>query len=380
MKLFNMIKPKILMIFIEPAPYILGLLQALIPICLGQIDVLFLEKNKTQEWNSTLSKEWLIFPKSFTQKIRLIKNIFIRNQYDLIHIAGWGEPIFLLIILLAKFKGVPVSIETDTPLHYTKFWKSVIKKIFYPPLFSLIRLFLPGGIRQTKYLQYYGVSSERIYPVQMTVDTSYIKKVAATLTKNDRQRICERYAIQNDHTVFLYVGRLELYKGITDLISAFSLVSQSKTTLLIAGDGSLRKNIEEVVKQDNRIRYVGRQLDTSLIEHYYAADVLVLPSRSESWGLVINEAMAVGRPVIVSDRVGCIDDLVTHRETGLIYNAENIAELKNSLEYMIDVTDECKIMGKNAAIKIADWTLENEAKKICQAWDKLVFIEQKVLL
>ena len=365
--------PKILMIHPEPTPYLIDLINVIHSTFKGQIDILFLNKNVSQNWNLQLEKKWMILPKKNTAKIRLIFQLIFKKKYDVIHFAGWGNILLLLCIALTKFTRVSLVVESDTPIsHHAKFWKKAIKRLVYPALFRQFKIFLPGGTKQAKYFEHYGVKSEHIIPMQMTVNTVEIRRYTKTLCENDRQKIREHYEIGKNKIVFLYVGRLVAQKGIGDLISVFNKIENENSILLIVGDGPLRHQVENTIKINKKIRYVGRLSGKELIKIYCIADTLVLPSHLEPWGLVVNEAMATGLPVIVSDQVGCVEDLVSHQVTGLVVKAGCLVELKCAIEDMaISPTKRIK-MGKYAIEKISDWTLENAAKKVCQAWDQLV--------
>ena len=365
---------KILMIYIEPTPYIIGLILSLEIEWRGEIDVLFLEKNHSQQWNIDLNKRWGIWPNNFCEKIKFIYRIFYKKKYKSIHIAGWGRLLLILFIFISKLSRTPIIVESDTTIPYKiQFWKKLIKRFLYPKLFNSVNLFLPGGTRQAKYLQYYGVNSSKIFSVQMTVDVKNIKKFSSRLHKHDFLKIRKHYHLRENDHVFLFVGRLVPHKGILDLISAFEQLTSENVQLMIAGDGPLREFVENKVQHNNKIHYAGRLIHEQLLEMYYIASVVVLPSHFEPWGLVVNEAMAVGRPVIVSDRVGCIDDLIIHRKNGWIFKAECVKDLCTAMEYFVEKTDHRLLMGRESTKIIAEWTLENEAKKICKAWNMLVY-------
>lgn len=364
---------KILLVYIEPTPYILGLINAIEQTWQGKIDVLFLGENISQNWNIELNNQYKVLPKGKTTKLHFITRLFSKNTYDFIHLAGWGHPLLLLLIIIAKFTRTPVSIESDTSIpHHTQFWKRVVKRLLYPTFFKFINLFLPGGTRQAKYLQHYGVKPKHIIPAQMTVDIVKIKQHLKTHGQAERTITREQYGIQQKDVVFLFVGRLIEHKGVIDLISAFNNISNENAKLLIVGDGPLRPIVEDAARSNKKICYVGRLIGEKLIEAYYASNVFVLPSHFEPWGLVVNEAMAAGLPVIVSDRVGCIDDLVIHKKTGLVIKAEHVTELQTAIEYMTVSLQERLAMEKKSLKIIASWTLENEAKNICKAWDQLI--------
>src|SRR5689334_17774680 len=134
---------KILIIFIEPTPYIVDLINLIIKNWPGQVDVLFLSENKSQNWNITLNSNWLVLPERLFSKIWTVIRLHFKEKYALIHLAGWSEPLFRALILFSKLLNVPIAIESDTPWHKTKFWKRIVKRIVYPPLFKLVNLFLP---------------------------------------------------------------------------------------------------------------------------------------------------------------------------------------------------------------------------------------------
>jgi glycosyltransferase involved in cell wall biosynthesis len=363
---------KILMVYIEPTPYIIGLIQELQRARPGEIDVLFLEENHSQQWNIQLDKQWKMWPTYFSQRIRLTKAIFFQKKYPIIHLAGWARPLLLLFILLAKLTGVLVSVESDTPIpQKISFKKRLIKRLIYPALFRLIHAFIPGGTRQAKYFEYYGVNSSKIFPARMTVDVTHIQKFIANLNAKNLLHIRQLNQLAETDVVFLFVGRLLPHKGILDLLDAFERLSAKQVKLLIVGDGPLRKWVENKVQQNNKIHYAGRLTQEKLLEIYYAANVVVVPSHFEPWGLVVNEAMAVGRPVIAADCVGCIDDLIHHQKNGWIFQTGSVDQLRQAMEYFIEQSKHRLAMEVESAKIIADWTLENEAKNICHAWNQI---------
>ena len=367
---------KILLVYIEPTPYIVALINAIIPLFVGQIDVVFLEENRSQNWNIRYDKNWILFPEKRMDQFRFIMQCFFKKKYHMIHVAGWGERRCLLFIMLAKLFRIPVIVESDTPMHHqVNGWKRLLKKLFYPLLFNYINLFLPGGTRQAKYIEHYGVNSNRIIPVQMTVDVEGIRKISKKLTSIDKQRIHKYLNISEENIIFLFVGRLVHEKGLADLVLAFRNITHKKITLLIVGSGEMQVQIQNISRQDDRISYAGRLEGNALIEAFFIAHVVVLPSHFEPWGLVVNEAMALGKAVIVSDRVGCIDDLVADGETGFVVKAGHPENLQAVMELIIKNPEAVAMMGKKAAQKISTWTLENEAKNICQAWAQIIKIK-----
>jgi len=129
--------------------------------------------------------------------------------------------------------------------------------------------------------------------------------------------------IADDAFVILFAGKLSHRKGVDLLLEAVKLMPaglRQQTTLVFVGDGDMRQWLTERAALEPRAdcRFVGFQNQSQLSRYYHAADLLALPSRhSETWGLVVNEALHHGLPVVVSNQVGCAPDLVVEG-TGVV--------------------------------------------------------------
>jgi len=364
---------KILMIFIEPTPYIMDLLTYGFSDYKKQLDIIFLSENLTQQWDLASSVIQFSILQSKRKLISLLVSIFFQRKYKLIHIAGWSRFFTLFLILISRFFFLPITVETDTPLNFSiPLWKKTIKKLLYPALFRFPAFFLPGGKRQAGYLHYYGVSNQKIIHAQMTVDVERIKKYIDHLDLLDREKLRTQHGAQKEAVIFLYVGRLLDWKGIRELMAATQLLDDKVATLWIVGDGELADEVKLAALQCKQINYLGRVSGEFLWRIYNAADVFVLPSHWEPWGLVVNEAMAAGKPLIVSRTVGCIDDLVFEHREGLIVEPKEVASLYNAMDFMLKNPEKRIMMASNASNLIAGWTLKNEANNMMTAWKKVL--------
>lgn len=365
---------KALLVYVEPTPYILGLVSMLNRLWPAGVEVLFMKENVSQAWGLELDRRQMtVLPGGLTAGVGLIRSRLDSGAYGIVHLAGWAPLLMPASMLLSRCRQLPVTVETDTPLPAgLPLWKRLLKSLLYPLLFRLPATFLPGGKRQAAYLRHYGVGEERIVPANMTVDVASISRHVDGFDPGRRSRIRADLGVPSEATVFLYVGRLEPHKGLQELLDAFSRLpaEDGPVSLLLVGDGSLREMLDRAMSADPRIRWPGRLSGTALWDAYAAADVFVLPSRFEPWGLVVNEAMAAGLPVIASDRVGCVDDLVRPGETGLLVQAESAPRLASA---MTSLRDEGlrKNMSRNARRLIGGWTLENEAAIIVNTWERL---------
>lgn len=364
---------KFLMIFIEPTPYILDLLEKGFENISEQCDVVFLAQNLTQNWNLQLrAKKYLVCP-SKKQILTLYFDVMVKRKYQLIHVAGWSNPYILLLILMSRLFFYPVTVESDTPLNPDlPTWKKVIKKCLYPFLFKLPAYFLPAGTRQAKYLMYYGVNSAKIKHAQMTVDVEYIQNYVKKISLLDRENVRAEHGANENDLVFLFVGRLLDWKGLRELIEAFELINEKNIKLWIVGDGQLADEIKTASQKNPNISYLGRISGDMLWSVYHAANVFVIPSHHEPWGLVVNEAMAAGLPVIATDSVGCIDDLISNNQQGLITPSKNTRALLEAMNFMLTNSVKKKRMADNASETIQSWNLKNEAGNMMACWEAVM--------
>jgi len=362
-----------LLIYIEPTSYIIALLNNIKMCTCAPIKTVFLEENLTQNWGIDLksNSEIQVLRGGFFSKLVHILQLISHRDIEVVHLAGWGHPLLLVAMVSASLRRISVTVETDTPLPIgLSSWKRVVKKMLYPQLFKLPSMFLPGGTRQAKYLQYYGVPRSRISIAQMTVDVVSISKYIDAIDSTRRVDIRKSLGLSENAVIFLYVGRMEVYKGVLELIDAFTHQS-ADSVLLLVGDGSLFESITQKSITDLRIKVTGRLSGSELLDMYAISDIFVLASSFESWGLVVNEAMSAGLPVIATDKVGCVDDLVVDGETGLVVSSESRQTLSVAMRNLLDDISLRNTMSCNARNLIKGWSLENEAEIIVSAWEKV---------
>src|SRR3990167_9022413 len=271
---------KILMLYIEPTPYLLDLINILEKQWSGHIDTVFIKNNFTQQWR--LQNKHYVLDRQAHRFIYLFRQFFSKKKYDLIFLAGWSYSTTLFFMLCAKLYRIPVVVESDTPLlPNIPYWKRVIKRIIYPLLFKLPNHFLPGGIRQAKYLEHYFVPKHKITLEKMTVDVVGIQQYYQKLPSYFRMMKRNEWGLTDKNFVFLFIGRLIERKGLVDLIDAFSEIKLLNAKCIIAGDGPLRSTAEAAAKNNPNIIYAGWMESAALLDLYYLADVFVLPAHWE---------------------------------------------------------------------------------------------------
>jgi glycosyltransferase involved in cell wall biosynthesis len=227
-----------------------------------------------------------------------------------------------VLIIKRKLRGVFCD-STALDRKYSTV-KHILKSIF----FQQCHVVFCYGERSKRYVMEHGVREDRIV----------FRCQAAALPKNySPQCVLDRRKAEIATVPrFLYVGRLSPEKNLGALIKAFAKVrrSHSKATLRLVGEGPLRRalEVEAGATKDSGVIFVGSLVGDKLESEYVAATALVLPSLSEPWGLVVNEALSYGCPVIVSDRCGCVPELVVNGETGFVINPSDVADIAEKLE------------------------------------------------
>ncbi len=364
-----------LLIYIEPTSYLMPLWQEIRLLINGPVRIVFLEENLSQSWGIDLQDApgSTVLRGTRLAKCKALLRLIWRKDVEMVHLAGWGHPLMLVAMVLAWLRRIPITMETDTPLPVgLPIWKRAVKRLIYPLLFKLPTMFLPGGTRQAAYLCHYGVSPKRIRIAQMTVDVAAISAYVDDFEANRLLQVRAQWELPVDAVVFLYVGRLEPYKGIQELLSAFAACSAAQVALLLVGDGSMQQDLAKAMQSDTRIFYTGRLSGNALLDTFAIADVFVLPSRFEPWGLVVNEAMACGLPLIATDRVGCVDDLVIEGATGLVVPASSVVSLTKAMMTLSQDRTLREKMAQYARSVISGWTIQKEAKIMVATWKRML--------
>jgi len=281
----------------------------------------------------------------------------IKNHYDAVLVYGWNYFANWLIFLTAFILGTRVFLSGESPLNQELLkpkWKIKIKKIVLGWLFKRISAFLYIGEENKKFYQYYGVPEDKLFFAPYAVDNKRFIEARKSLSKN-RKLLRKELRIDEKDIVILFVGKLIYKKHPFDLLRAYELLNMGKSdlpninvnvrrsdfqkfNLIFVGDGILRPELENYVKEYNlkNVHFTGFKNQTEIPKYYALSDILVLPSGvGETWGLVVNEAMCFGLPIIASDVVGCGPDLVKHSENGYIFPVGDIKALAKYLRDLI---------------------------------------------
>ncbi len=281
------------------------------------------------------------------------------KQYhpDAVLVFGWAYKSHLKV--LRYFKGkIPVLFRGDSVLLSNN---SMLKRVMRYALLRWIYQFVDHafyvGSNNKNYFLRYGLTESQLSFAPHAIDNKRFE----TARYEEVQALKNRLGIAETDVVILFAGKLEAVKSPLLLVQAFVSLKTKGLHLLIAGDGPLEKQLKAIANNAENIHFLGFQNQTAMPVIYQACDVFCLPSVSETWGLAVNEAMACGKAILVSDKVGCAADLVQRNINGAIFTSGNGEELQNALEKLTGSKELLNKYGKQSKKIIESYNFENIA-------------------
>lgn len=282
------------------------------------------------------------------------------GQYDAVLVHGYGYAAYVLAMLAAKTCGVPVFLRTETHLGLKRSAvRRGVRDAVLAIAFRYVDGFLAIGSANRAYYRALGVPDSKIHDVPYAVDNSRFL-AASKLTADERARVRHRYGAPPDQPLILYASKLVPRKHPDDLIRALALLHAEgvRATLLIVGTGEMESGLRQLASTMEYVRFGGFVNQTELPRVLAAADVFALPADNEPWGLVVNEAMCAGLPVIVGNQVGCVPDLVRDGETGLLVRPGDVKGLASALRRLLLHAEARHAMGTKGLNTVANWNYE----------------------
>ncbi len=287
---------------------------------------------------------------------------------DFILVYGWAWWTHLLV--MRRFKGrIPLLFRGDSTRDSFNGppWKRWLR---WPSLIWIYRhidLALSPGQKNRSYLHMAGVKDNKIAYMPHTIETDRFSD-SSLQEAADKER--EALGIPSDAVVFGFAGKLVPRKECGMLICAFRNLKAKagqRPHLLIIGEGPLRQSLVTAACGDPNIHFVGFKNQTEMPKTYRIADVVVVPSSIETWGLVVNEALASGRPVIVSDHVGAAPDLVARRRYGCVVAVGDGFALNEAMESWASSRTEVRALGKLAEQEAAAFSIDAGVRCLLEA-------------
>lgn len=303
-----------------------------------------------------------------------IINELVRNRFDVLIVHGYNSLTNIFAILVARLLGTKVLMRGDThnqPGYETSWVKANFKRV----LFKCCDGFVTVGSLNHAYFERFGVPAERLCFAPLCVQNNLFSTLP-DLRKRHRLEVRVALNLASDSLIVLFASKLIKRKSADDLIRAFARIAEAypASCLVIAGSGDEEDNLHQLTESlgIQQIRFIGFQNQSELPKLYAASDMFVLPSGKEPWGLVINEAMAAGLPVIVSSEVGAAPDLVDGKGTGIVYPRGDVQALSAALETMLQSPSLRVEMGLKGRQLIGNWDVTASASGIAAAAAKIM--------
>jgi glycosyltransferase involved in cell wall biosynthesis len=284
---------------------------------------------------------------------------------DALLVFGWGWQSHLRA--LVHFQGqVPVFFRGDsTLLDEQPGLRQMVRRGWLWWVYSHVDRALYVGSNNRDYFEAHGLDDSQLSWVPHAIDNG---RFADPDGEHEEQAAEWRgqLGISSSAPVVLFAGKLERKKAPDVLLEAFLKLSNESAHFIIVGEGPMESELRGRVREHSQVHFLGFQNQSRMPVVYRLGDVFVLPSRGpgETWGLAVNEAMACGRPVIVSDRVGCAPDLVEEDSTGYVVPAENAPALRDALSKIFDNPERRASMGHRSSQRIAGWSIVRAASRI----------------
>jgi glycosyltransferase involved in cell wall biosynthesis len=273
--------------------------------------------------------------------LNIIKKINKENP-DIVVIHGWGYFTNWLIFIFSFLLNTKIWLRAESPLNQEFKKKKIvllIKKILLQYfIFKKIDKFLFIGTQNKEFYKYYGVPDNKLIFTPYAVNNEYFTS-EYNKWKNRKDKIRKELKIPENNIVLLTVGKYIPKKRPFDIIEAFRQQKAENLSLIMLGEGNLRTKMEEKINKDNisNVILTGFVNQSEISKYYAAADIFILSSTvGETWGLVVNEAMNFGLPVICSDMPGSAYDLIENNKNGFIYKTGNITELIDHIAFIVN--------------------------------------------
>ncbi len=253
-----------------------------------------------------------------------------RGKYQAVICFGYHHPTIWLALLWCRLARVRALLWSESTQRDARLSGTLVNGL-KRRLIQCFDGFVAAGKNQVDYLRYLGAPAEQIWVAPDAVDSDFFT-TQSRICRERRVEIKRSLGVQGP--VVLYVGRLLDAKGILELLEAFEeVVSRQQATLFLVGDGPDRFRYREICRERemNSVRFEGVRSQQDLPRYYGIADVFVFPTHSDPWGLVLNEAMCAGLPVICSTAAGAAADLVRPGHNGFVHEPGDVETLKGHM-------------------------------------------------
>jgi len=309
-----------------------------------------------------------------------------RERFDAVLILGWNYALYPLALLAARTAGLPVILRGDSVRYRDADdeeadseglarGRLVLKRWLLAKYLGSCAAVLAVSTGNRRLLRHYGVPDSRIFPAPYAVDGERFR-LSASEAQQARQKLRQQLRVVDDRPLLLFCGKLSHVKAPALLLSAYARLRSTGclAAFLLCGHGALRGALESQVQRQSiaDVHFLGFRNQRELPGLYAACDVLVVPSEREAFAMVVPEAMHAGLPVVASDRVGAVEDLVLADQTGLVFRSGDEEGLFRCLSTLCRSEDSAvtrQRLGAAAQQRMLTWTYAETTHGLLAALD-----------
>ena len=312
-------------------------------------------------WRRRIGKYNLLLNVGVTASLdRIRPQAIVCGGYS--YISSWNAAVW------ARRNGVPLLLWSESTANDCRKARGIVE-LLKSCFLGCCRAFVVPGKSSFTYLCQLGVPPQSIFTAPNAVDVDFFAGVAQEVNASDlrdRLELPERF--------FLYVGRLVIEKGIFELLRAYAKLDaeiRARIGLVLVGDGPARTELLDLIATERltSVHCVGFLHREQLGKLYAIAEALVLPTHSDPWGLVVNEAMSCGLPVVTTSVAGCAADLVIDGWNGYIVPPRDVNGLSTALYRLARQPEFKEQMGLRSAQRIRSYSPQTWAAGLVEAVD-----------
>ena len=250
----------------------------------------------------------------------ILKDIVLCRP-DVVILMSWMNPTWWMALMACVLLGIPFLYMTDANVQIERYRsrrkRRIKQMILGKTLFRLCSGFLCAGRANKALYKLYGVPDRKLFRFAYSWGYDSLQGKLEEL-RSQRSQIRAEIGIPEESLVVLFCGRLSREKNLPHLIDAYHQLDVERKSLVLVGDGELKQSLQDYVDRlgVDSVYFCGFKNRDEIAKYYVISDLLVLPSVRETWGIVVNEAMCFGLPVIVSSQVGAGMDLVSNGQNG----------------------------------------------------------------
>ncbi|MBA3352038.1 MAG: glycosyltransferase family 4 protein [Blastocatellia bacterium] len=282
-----------------------------------------------------------------------------------------------LIFTPKRRRGYPLLFRGDSHRLFPpgEGWKSLVRREFISTVYRRFAACLYVGRANRDYFRLHGMPDEKLFFAPHAVDNDRFMQNAET-ARREGMEWRRKIGIPDGHLLGMFAGKLEEKKRPLDLLAAFERLHRSDVSLLFVGSGKLEQELRAKAERIPNVFFAPFQNQSVMPRTYAGCDLFILPSYGpeETWGLAINEALCLARPVIVSSHVGCAADLVRQNHNGWTFPAGNVEALASTLREALSNPEQLRRFGQEGRRIVEDYDYATATRGL---QDALAMIRQR---